>query len=129
MVKATGLPRESFCSWPVSDVGAPSVPYDPAVDKHIIERRNWAQWPYGNARPGTGADKAAVTNKEWCARSRFGGRGSTVWRFSVGVIWRLYSGQWLVNNLNRCTGIRKSRHIFHDTGRISRSWWQILKRH
>src|SRR5438445_6824122 len=38
MVKATGLPRNSFCM--ACYDGDYPVPYDPAVDKHIIERRN-----------------------------------------------------------------------------------------
>jgi amidophosphoribosyltransferase len=38
MVKATGLPRESFCM--ACYDGNYPVQYDPAVDKHIIERRN-----------------------------------------------------------------------------------------
>ncbi|HEU6447634.1 MAG TPA: amidophosphoribosyltransferase [Verrucomicrobiae bacterium] len=38
MVKATGLPRNSFCM--ACYDGNYPVPFDPAVDKHIIERRN-----------------------------------------------------------------------------------------
>jgi amidophosphoribosyltransferase len=38
MVKATGLPRESFCM--ACYDGKYPVPYDPAHDKHFIERRN-----------------------------------------------------------------------------------------
>jgi amidophosphoribosyltransferase len=38
MVKATGLPKEAFCM--ACYDGNYPVPYDPAVDKHIIERRN-----------------------------------------------------------------------------------------
>src|SRR5262245_19416778 len=38
MVKATGLPKESFCM--ACYDGNYPVPFDPAVDKHIIERRN-----------------------------------------------------------------------------------------
>ena len=38
MVKATGLPADSFCM--ACYDGNYPVPYDPAVDKHIIERRN-----------------------------------------------------------------------------------------
>src|SRR5215471_10327546 len=38
MVAATGLPRNSFCM--ACYDGDYPVPYDPAVDKHIIERRN-----------------------------------------------------------------------------------------
>src|SRR5262245_4593464 len=38
MVKATGLPANSFCM--ACYDGDYPVPYDPAVDKHIIERRN-----------------------------------------------------------------------------------------
>ncbi|HHY84163.1 MAG TPA: amidophosphoribosyltransferase [Verrucomicrobia bacterium] len=38
MVKATGLPRNSFCM--ACYDGNYPVPYDPCVDKHIIERRN-----------------------------------------------------------------------------------------
>jgi amidophosphoribosyltransferase len=37
MVRATGLPKESFCMACYN--GKYPVPYDPAVDKHIIERR------------------------------------------------------------------------------------------
>src|SRR5215475_2387344 len=38
MVKATGLPKDSFCM--ACYDGNYPVAYDPAVDKHIIERRN-----------------------------------------------------------------------------------------
>jgi len=38
MVKATGLPRSAFCM--ACYDGQYPVPYDPSVDKHIIERRN-----------------------------------------------------------------------------------------
>jgi amidophosphoribosyltransferase len=38
MVKATGLPASSFCM--ACYDGRYPVPYDPSVDKHIIERRN-----------------------------------------------------------------------------------------
>src|SRR5881409_1562695 len=38
MVKATGLGQESFCM--ACYDGAYPVPYDPAVNKHVIERRN-----------------------------------------------------------------------------------------
>jgi len=38
LVKATGLPASSFCM--ACYDGNYPVPYDPAVDKHIIERRN-----------------------------------------------------------------------------------------
>jgi amidophosphoribosyltransferase len=38
MVKATGLPKSSFCM--ACYDGNYPVPYDPKVDKHIIERRN-----------------------------------------------------------------------------------------
>ncbi len=38
MVKATGLPANSFCM--ACYDGDYPVPFDPAVDKHIIERRN-----------------------------------------------------------------------------------------
>jgi amidophosphoribosyltransferase len=37
MVKATGLPRDSFCM--ACYDGNYPVPYDPLIDKHIIERR------------------------------------------------------------------------------------------
>jgi amidophosphoribosyltransferase len=37
MVKATGLPKESFCM--ACYDGDYPVPYDPAVDKHVMERR------------------------------------------------------------------------------------------
>jgi amidophosphoribosyltransferase len=39
MVKATGLPRTSFCM--ACYDGNYPVPYDPALDKHIIERRSY----------------------------------------------------------------------------------------
>ncbi len=38
MVKATGLPKSSFCM--ACYDGNYPVPYDPSMDKHIIERRN-----------------------------------------------------------------------------------------
>ena len=38
MVKATGLPKDAFCM--ACYDGNYPVPYDPATDKHIIERRN-----------------------------------------------------------------------------------------
>jgi amidophosphoribosyltransferase len=38
LVKATGLPKESFCM--ACYDGNYPVPFDPAIDKHIIERRN-----------------------------------------------------------------------------------------
>ncbi len=38
MVKATGLPRSAFCM--ACYDGKYPVPFDPSVDKHIIERRN-----------------------------------------------------------------------------------------
>jgi amidophosphoribosyltransferase len=38
MVKATGLPQNSFCM--ACYDGNYPVAFDPAVDKHIIERRN-----------------------------------------------------------------------------------------
>ena len=38
MVKATGLPADGFCM--ACYDGNYPVPYDPALDKHIIERRN-----------------------------------------------------------------------------------------
>jgi amidophosphoribosyltransferase len=41
MVKATGLPADSFCM--ACYDGNYPVPFDPAVDKHIIERRNGRQ--------------------------------------------------------------------------------------
>ena len=41
MVKATGLPAESFCM--ACYDGRYPVQFDPAVDKHIIERRNGRQ--------------------------------------------------------------------------------------
>ena len=37
MVKATGLPKDSFCM--ACYDGKYPVPYDPLVDKHIMERR------------------------------------------------------------------------------------------
>jgi amidophosphoribosyltransferase len=37
MVRATGLPKESFCMACYN--GQYPVPYDPMVDKHIMERR------------------------------------------------------------------------------------------
>jgi amidophosphoribosyltransferase len=45
MIKATGLPANSFCM--ACYDGNYPVPFDPAVDKHIIERRN-------GRRPGLG---------------------------------------------------------------------------
>ena len=38
MVQATGLPEESFCM--ACYDGNYPVPFDPGVDKHIMERRN-----------------------------------------------------------------------------------------
>src|SRR5712671_2938346 len=38
LVKATGLPKEHFCM--ACYTGNYPVPYDPGVDKHVIERRN-----------------------------------------------------------------------------------------
>jgi len=38
LVAATGLPKSSFCM--ACYDGNYPVPYDPALDKHIIERRN-----------------------------------------------------------------------------------------
>jgi len=38
MVKATGLPKEAFCM--ACYDGCYPVPFDPAVNKHTIERRN-----------------------------------------------------------------------------------------
>jgi amidophosphoribosyltransferase len=38
MVKATGLPASSFCM--ACYDGNYPVPFDPSVDKHVIERRN-----------------------------------------------------------------------------------------
>jgi len=38
LVKATGLPRSAFCM--ACYDGLYPVPYDPTMDKHIIERRN-----------------------------------------------------------------------------------------
>jgi amidophosphoribosyltransferase len=38
MINATGLPATAFCM--ACYDGDYPVPYDPAVDKHIIERRN-----------------------------------------------------------------------------------------
>jgi amidophosphoribosyltransferase len=38
MVKATGLPKSAFCL--ACYDGRYPVPYDPSMDKHIIERRN-----------------------------------------------------------------------------------------
>jgi amidophosphoribosyltransferase len=40
LVKATGLPKDSFCMACYN--GDYPVPYDPAMDKHTIERRNGA---------------------------------------------------------------------------------------
>jgi len=56
MVQATGLPKESFCM--ACYDGDYPVPYDPAVDKDIIERRNGrpAQ-ARGCPRQGTGQIK------------------------------------------------------------------------
>ena len=41
MVAATGLPKESFCM--ACYDGKYPVPYDPVLDKHIIERRRKAR--------------------------------------------------------------------------------------
>jgi amidophosphoribosyltransferase len=38
MIKATGLPRDNFCM--ACYTGKYPVPYDPGVNKHVIERRN-----------------------------------------------------------------------------------------
>lgn len=38
MVKATGLPKDAFCM--ACYDGRYPVSYDPAINKHIIERRN-----------------------------------------------------------------------------------------
>ena len=46
MVKATGLPAGSFCM--ACYDGNYPVPFDPAVDKHIIERRNGRQPGFAN---------------------------------------------------------------------------------
>ena len=62
MVRATGLPKESFCM--ACYDGNYPVPYDPLVDKHIMERRR----AHG-AGPGRGtgargiAGQAAVTKQ------------------------------------------------------------------
>ena len=47
MVKATGLPRESFCM--ACYDGNYPVPYDPVLDKHIIERRKRQAQTLGEA--------------------------------------------------------------------------------
>jgi amidophosphoribosyltransferase len=47
MVKATGLSADSFCM--ACYDGNYPVPFDPAVDKHIIERRNGRLPSFGNA--------------------------------------------------------------------------------
>jgi amidophosphoribosyltransferase len=47
MVKATGLPKESFCL--ACYDGKYPVPYDPVLDKHIIERRRRMTQTLGEA--------------------------------------------------------------------------------
>jgi amidophosphoribosyltransferase len=47
MVKATGLPKESFCM--ACYDGHYPVPYDPVLDKHIIERRRRQAQTLGEA--------------------------------------------------------------------------------
>jgi amidophosphoribosyltransferase len=47
LVKATGLPKESFCM--ACYDGNYPVAYDPAIDKHIIERRNGLRPTFGDA--------------------------------------------------------------------------------
>jgi amidophosphoribosyltransferase len=47
MVKATGLPKESFCM--ACYDGNYPVPYDPVLDKHIIERRKRQAQTLGEA--------------------------------------------------------------------------------
>jgi amidophosphoribosyltransferase len=47
MVKATGLPKESFCM--ACYDGQYPVPYDPVFDKHIIERRRHQAQTLGEA--------------------------------------------------------------------------------
>jgi amidophosphoribosyltransferase len=54
LVKATGLPKSSFCM--ACYDGNYPVPYDPAVNKHVIERRN------GRVR-GLGEEAAASRNQ------------------------------------------------------------------
>lgn len=53
MVKATGLPGESFCMacWD----GDYPVPYDPATDKEIIERRRSRVETLRDSLAGNGA--------------------------------------------------------------------------
>ena len=59
MVKATGLPANRFCM--ACYDGNYPVPYDPSVDKHIIERRNGRPPdPRRVAGPGKSADQAAI---------------------------------------------------------------------
>ena len=47
MVKATGLPKNSFCM--ACYDGNYPVPYDPLVDKHIMERRRSRVEGFGEA--------------------------------------------------------------------------------
>ena len=47
MVGATGLPRDSFCM--ACYDGRYPVAYDPAVNKHIIERRNGSLTTFADA--------------------------------------------------------------------------------
>jgi amidophosphoribosyltransferase len=47
MIKATGLPASSFCM--ACYDGNYPVPFDPAVDKHIIERRNGRRGGFSEA--------------------------------------------------------------------------------
>jgi len=46
MVKATALPAKAFCM--ACYDGNYPVPYDPLVDKHIIERRRGHQESFGD---------------------------------------------------------------------------------
>ena len=47
MVKATGLPKDAFCM--ACYDGQYPVPYDPVLDKHIIERRKHQAQTLGEA--------------------------------------------------------------------------------
>jgi amidophosphoribosyltransferase len=55
LVKATGLPANSFCM--ACYDGNYPVPFDPAVDKHIIERRNGRR---GGLSAGVAWEKAQI---------------------------------------------------------------------
>ena len=82
MVKATGLPANSFCM--ACYDGNYPVPFDPAVDKHIIERRNGRRARLGERhRQREGADQTAVA----AAPAASGGRASPRAPTSPSPLW------------------------------------------